>query len=198
MYWTLTIHKQYTSLLPIVDYTCRALAYILCPLVGTTEHHVKNAKDFSTYMAGIIIEKEEVFNSHDVVFLFTNTPIDKALDVICSRLKNVSKFKNRTKLLISDIIDLFKFVRTTYFSFCRKIYKQTFGMAVCNSISPIVVNLYKEFLEQHTIATTSVTCASRLWKRHVEYILEISKKGQEDNLTQQLNQADATGSIKFT
>ena len=44
-------------------------------------------------MVGIMIEEEEIFNSHIVVSLFTNTPIDKALEVICSRLEKDSKQK---------------------------------------------------------------------------------------------------------
>ena len=32
--------------------------------------------------------------------------------------------------------------------------------------------------------TAPVTCALRLWKRYVDNILEIIKKGQVDNLTQ--------------
>ena len=63
-------------------------------------------------------------------------------------------------------------------------------------VSIIVASLYMKFMELHTIATTPVTCASHsgnyMWK-----YLEIIKKGQ-DYLTQHLNQADATGNIKFT
>ena len=41
-------------------------------------------------------------------------------------------------------------------------------------------------------------CAPKLWKRYVDDILEIIKKGETENLTQHLNQIDPTGSIKFT
>ena len=44
-------------------------------------------QDFSTCIAGFMTEEEELFNSRDVVSLFTNTPIDKVLEVICSRLE---------------------------------------------------------------------------------------------------------------
>ena len=47
------------------------------------------------YMAGIMIEEEQMFNTHDVVSRLTNTQLDKALEVICCRLeKDSSKFKN--------------------------------------------------------------------------------------------------------
>ena len=52
LYCTPKIHKANNPLRPIVDYagsigynTSRALADLLGPLVGTTEHHVKNSKE---------------------------------------------------------------------------------------------------------------------------------------------------------
>ena len=55
-----------------------------------------------------------LFNSKDIVPLFTNTPIDKTLEVICSRLEKDIKIKNKTRLLALDILELLKFVLTTY------------------------------------------------------------------------------------
>ena len=50
--------------------------------------------------------------------------------------------------------------------------------------------MYMDLLEQHTIASAS---RLRIW--HMDDVLEIIKKGQVDNITQHLNQADVTGSI---
>ena len=144
------------------------------------------------YMTRNRIEEEEMFNSHNVVSLFTNTPIDKALELICSRLEKDSKLK---KIFVPDIIELLKFVLlTTYISFGGKVYQQKFG----SSVSQIVANLYMEGLEQHAIATAPIMCAPRLWKRFVDDILEVIKKEQVDNPTQHLNPFDVTGSITFT
>ena len=38
-------------------------------------------------MTWIMIDEEEMLNSHDVVPLFINTSINKALEVICSSLE---------------------------------------------------------------------------------------------------------------
>ncbi|XP_072048952.1 uncharacterized protein [Amphiura filiformis] len=65
-------------------------------------------------------------------------------------------------------------------------------------VSPVVANLYSEFLEQHALATAPLDCRPRLWKRYVDDILEIVKEDQVDNLTSHLNQSDPTDSIKFT
>ena len=40
--------------------------------------------------------------------------------------------------------------------------QQKFGMVIGSPVSPVVVNLYMEFLEQHAIATAPVACAPQL------------------------------------
>ena len=112
IYGTPKIHKPGNKVRPIVDYTgtigyqtSRTLADILSPMVGTSEHHVLNSKHLSESLAEVIIEEGEIFNSHDVVSLFTNTPIDQSLDVIRTRLQGDSSLKDRTLLSVDDIID---------------------------------------------------------------------------------------------
>ena len=55
--------------------TSRALADLLNPLIGNTEHHVKNSKDLTEELSGMFKEENEIFNSHNVVSLFINTPM---------------------------------------------------------------------------------------------------------------------------
>ncbi|XP_053372991.1 uncharacterized protein LOC128546467 [Mercenaria mercenaria] len=55
-----------------------------------------------------------------------------------------------------------------------------------------------EFLEQQAIATAPLDCRPKLWKRYVDDVLEIIRKGQVQNLTEHLNKVDTTGSIQFT
>ena len=53
-------------------------------------------------------------------------------------------------------------------------------------------------LEQQTIATAPIDCKPKLWKRYVDDILEIIKRGKLEALTDHLNGIDKTKSIKFT
>ncbi|XP_072028489.1 uncharacterized protein [Amphiura filiformis] len=46
--------------------------------------------------------------------------------------------------------------------------------------------------------TVPIDCRSKLWKLYVDDVLEIVKQGSVDQLTEHLNKADDTGSIKFT
>ncbi len=87
---------------PIVDYTGSigyntsiSLADILNPIVGVTEHRVKNSFELAEDLCDVIIEEDEQFISHDVVSLFTNTPIDECLNIIRDRLDKDQDLKNR-------------------------------------------------------------------------------------------------------
>ncbi|XP_066300839.1 uncharacterized protein [Branchiostoma lanceolatum] len=194
MYCTPKIHKPGNPLRPTVDYTgsigyntSRALADLLAPLVGNTKHHIKNSKHLADEMSSILVEEGDMFLSHDVVSLFTNTPIPETLDIIKRRLQADTDLKNRTNLTVDDIIELLTFiVTTTYFCFRGEIYQQKFGTAMG---SP---------LEQQAIATAPVNCTPKLWKRYVDDVLELLKRGAEQQLTDHLNTIDSTGNIKFT
>ena len=206
MYCTPKIHKTGNPLRPIVDYTgsigyrtSRSLADILGPLVGKSQHHLNNSRDLAKEMDSIMIEEDEMFISHDVVSLFTNIPVDLALQVIRDRLVADKDLKHRTLLSVDDIMELLKFVvTTTYFSFRGVIYQQKFGTAMGSPVSPILANLFMEWLEQQAIATAPVDCKPRLWKRYVDDILEVMKRGKVGQLTDHINTIDPTGNIKFT
>ncbi|XP_072041861.1 uncharacterized protein [Amphiura filiformis] len=206
LYCTTKIHKQGDPIRPIVDYigsigyqTSKALAEILSPLVGTTEHHVTNSKQLAEELTGVLIDDGDIFNSHDVVSLFTNTPIDKTLEIIRDRLTKDTTLPERTRLNATDIMELLEFIlTTTYFSFRGNIYRQKFGAAMGSPVSAIVANLYMEWLEQQAIATAPLDCAPKYWRRYVDDVLEVIRKDTTEKLTDHLNKVDETGNIKFT
>jgi len=72
-------------------------------------------------------------------------------------------------LEIDDIMELLEFVMTTtYFTFWGVIYQQRFGTVMGTPVSPIIANLFMEWLEQRAIATAPVNCRPRLWKRFMD------------------------------
>ena len=100
---------------------------------------------------------------------------------------------------IGYIMELLEFVvTTTYFTFRGVIYQQKFGTAMGSPVSPIIANLYMEWLEKRAIATAPVNCRPRLWKRFVDDTLEVINRGSVTQLTEHLNSVDSTGSIRFT
>ena len=85
IYCTLKIHKPANPLRPIVDYTgsvtyniARALADLLNPLMGNTEHHLKDTKQFVSKVKELKLGPNDMLVSHDVVSLFTKVPIQSA------------------------------------------------------------------------------------------------------------------------
>ena len=131
----------------------RLLSDILAPLVGNTAQHVKNSQHLAEEVAEILIEIDENFLSHDVVSLFTNIPIQKALVIVRSRLNADPTLKDRTKLSVDDIMELLEFIlTTTYMTFRGQIYNQKFGTAMGSPVSPIIANLVMENLEQQAVA----------------------------------------------
>ena len=197
MYGSPKIHKEGVPLRPIVDYTqtiayrvSRELANILQPLVGKTEHHTENSQELVNEMTKLRVEGES-FVSYDVVSLFTKTPIK----IITKRLENDKTLQKRTNLNVDDIIELLKFVlETTYFRYEGEIYQQKFGVAMGSLVSPIVVNLYMEDLEQKIIATAPVDCQPRNWKRYADDVICLVHTGKAKKL-QHMNTVDPTGCI---
>ena len=98
-------------LLPIVNSigtisyrVAKYLAKVIFPLVGRTEHHIKNSKDCATDVTEIRIEPDEELRSYDMSALFTSVPVDKALNIIRERLKEDHILSDRTPLDPDDII----------------------------------------------------------------------------------------------
>jgi len=62
--------------------TLRFLADILSPPIGNTEHFVKNSRHLAEEIANLEVDTDDILISHDVVSLFTNTPVKESLDII--------------------------------------------------------------------------------------------------------------------
>ena len=125
--------------------------------------------------------------------------MELTLKIIREKLEQDPNLGKRTRLTVGDIMELVEFIlTTTYFSSKGNIYQQKKGVAMGSPLSPIAVDLFMEWLEQEAIATAPQHCKSRLWKRYVDDVLEIIKRGEAENLTKHLDQIDPTGSFKFT
>lgn len=109
IYGTPKIHKKDTPLRPIVDSIgsvtynlSKALVEIIKPLLEKTEHHCKNSKKLAQDLNNITVQKDEILISHDVVSLFTKTPVDVTLHIVKERLKEDRTLKKRTDLTVDD------------------------------------------------------------------------------------------------
>ncbi len=81
------------------------------------------------------------------------------MEVIRDRLKKDSQWREITQLDVDDVIILLEFtLTTTYFRFRGVIYRQAFGTAMGSPVSPLVADLYMEYLEETAIAAAPLNC----------------------------------------
>ena len=67
---------------------------------------VQNSRDFAEEIRGIQLENDEVLASFDVSSLFTNVPVNEAVEVIQERLIEDETLQGRTDLSPVEIADL--------------------------------------------------------------------------------------------
>ena len=180
------IHKPDTPLRPIVS-SCGSVTYgvakelakILKPLVDKSPHHINSTQDFVEQVKHITLVPGECLSSYDVSALFTSVPIDPDLKIIKDLLVKDHTFKDRTVIGIDDIILLLEFcLKNTYFSFQGQFFEQVQGAAMGSSVSPIVANLYMEYLEQKALRTAPHP-TPRFWHRYVDDTFVIHKEANK-------------------
>jgi len=165
---------------------------------GTTEHHVKNSRHLADFMKDFTIDDDDSFVTHDVLALFTNTPIPETLNYIRHKLENDVTLCNRTNLNKDDIMELLELIcSTTYLNFDGTTMQQKFGTAMGSPVSALIANFYMEKLEHKALQTAAADCRPKIWKRYVDDVLDVIKKHTVKNFTDDLNSIDYNNSIKF-
>ena len=153
----LKIHKADVPLRPIVSCLntfaydlSSCLANILSSLTGNSEHTVTNSARFVSIVSNETTLDNEIMVSFDVESLFTNVPIDAAVQVALQKLENGPCLADRTTLTPTPIADLLTLVlRSTYFQYNGLIYEQKDGATMGSPVSAvfILVKRYYTFLK---------------------------------------------------
>ena len=167
------IHKSDTLLKPIVS-SCGSVTYgvakelakILKPLVGKFPHHINNTQDFVEQVKHITLVPGECLSSYDVSALFTSVPVDPALNIIRYLLEKDHTHKERTVLAVKDIIQLLEFCLKKHVLLLPwPVLWTGWGCGHGFPVSPIVANLYMEYLEQKAlgIAPTPLGFGVGMW-----------------------------------
>ncbi|CAF4578159.1 unnamed protein product [Rotaria sp. Silwood2] len=157
-------------------------------VVCNTSNFIKNIRD-------VKLNQDEHLASLDIQDLYTNIPVNKAIDITLERIVESKKLDNLpfTKTDIKELLDLT--LKNSYFQFNGKFYKQKTGLPMGNTLSPILADIYMdEYQKQHL---HEVNIPNKIW-RYVDDILIITKmnKPELDQYVYDLNKI--RGTIKFT
>ena len=173
----------------------KELSRIIKPLVGSTEHHVNNSKEFIEEIKKIKLEEGESITSYDVSALFTSVPITSALDIINNKLQQDADLHNRTNMTTANIIELLDFcLNNTYFTFQGVFYQQTKGAAMGSPVSPIVANIFMEAFESRALSTA--LHSPKFWRRYVDDTCVIQDQAHKEEFLHHINSVD--NAIQFT
>jgi hypothetical protein len=130
----------------------------LKPVVGKTEHHVVNSKEFVTKMEQIRLGKNDILISFDVISLFTNVPVEEACNIAKERLLSDIALPQRTNHSPENLYDLLKLcLTTTCFQWREKFYEQQTALqweVHCRLLC--MANLFMEEFEKKALATATL------------------------------------------
>ena len=79
---------------------------------------MRNSAHFVKEMEGIRLQEDEILASFDMTSLFTNTPVDEAVDVIRNKLQGDETLEERITLSLNRVAELLELcLRSTLFSY---------------------------------------------------------------------------------
>ncbi|XP_062713754.1 uncharacterized protein LOC134290604 [Aedes albopictus] len=153
------LHKEGRPLRPVVSTIGSAtyqmaqyLAGVLENVVGKPEHHVKTSFEFAQQITGMQIPEEHMLFSLDVKSLYTNVPVQYAMECIEARWSEVARYTKIDKRSFLDATRLG--LDSTFFNYRGVTYTQTFGVPMGSPLSPVIANIVMERLEQESIQRT--------------------------------------------
>ena len=152
-----------TALYPIATF----LHEIISESVPHSIGHVNNSFELYNSLTRKEIPESHILISLDVISLFTNVPIDLAVEGIRKRWSYIEK---NTKIPIDEFISAIEFIlSSTFFSFNNIIYKQTHGMPMGSPLSPIIADIVMQDLKSHAMNILKLDIP--LYKRYADDII---------------------------
>ena len=198
MYGLVKTHKANNPLRPIISSVgsisyklSKWLANKLSPLVGTISNsHIKNSSDLVDKLKSHHGNYKLI--SFDVNSLFTKVPVHDLLEFLKEEICKLDiPFSNNCfmELLKLCVLD-------NHFVVNDKYFKQTFGFAMGNCLSPILANLYMEFFETRILP--QICDFPLIWYRYVDDIIVLWPMDKDPmNFLEKLNKLIESISFKI-
>ena len=168
---------------------------ILSPLTGNSDFTMTNSAHLASIISSEKIQDHEIMVSFDVESLFSNFPIDGAVQAALRKLESDPTLSDRTTLTPAQIADLLDFVlRSTYSQSNGSIYEQREGTAMGIPVSAVIANFYMEIFKEKGIE--SAPCKPKIWKRYVDDTFTTLDRDRVVSFLQHLNSQQPI--IRFT
>lgn len=198
LYGLLKSHKADKPMRPIVNTRC-SMGFLLAEKVTeilTTardtglRYNVLNSRMACDRIRDTSILPDEKLYSLDIVSMFTNITVDRAIHSVTKRQKEIRADNEIIKL----IIDVIKFVciQSTEIRFNDQIYKQIKGLRMGSSLSPILADFVVEDMLDNAFTTIE---RPRLLMKYVDDLLCILETDEAERFFNALNNCDPN--IKF-
>jgi hypothetical protein len=142
---------------------------LISPLVGQSDHHIRNSEAFIQKLHDIQLTKADTLVSFDVVSLSTKVSLDYTLQLLSGRYQ-------------MQTVDLIKHVLTSTYFLCNgSFYEQKDGVAMGSPLAPVIANLYMEhFVKQ---AISSAAKKPTTWCRYVDDTFVVRPHGKDERQT---------------
>lgn len=195
-------HKHNLPMRPI-SASCNVPCFELSKFIGvilknlvSLEYNIPNSIELKRKLEDVIIDRDEIMISFDVVSLFTNIPIHLAIKNIMDqwhKLKDYTAIDKRTFLKILQ----FCLNENNYFNFDDKIYQQQYGMPMGNPLSPTIANIILDTLLDDAIKELNAkNIQIKFLTKYVDDLFAVIKKADEEIILDTLNAYH--NKIKFT
>ena len=196
MYGLVKTHKPGQPLRPIISSigsvsygVSKWLTKLLSPLIGTISNsNVMNSVDLLDKIRNHSDPCKLI--SFDVNSLFTKVPVYDVLNYLRDDLHKLDlPVSNEIFIKLIDLC-----VADNVFTVQNSFYRQTFGLAMGNPLSPVLSNLYMEYFETRFL--TKICTFNLPWYRYVDDILCLWPKTENSHVfLEKLN--DLVPSITF-
>jgi len=159
------------------------LQKILTENIPHTFSHVENSFQLIEKLKNLQFDDNYILISLDVISLFTNIPLDLALESVSRRWELVSR---NCSIPHNEFITGLKMIlESTYFLFDNQMFKQNFGTPMGSPLSPIIADLVMRDLEERSLRTLGFGVP--FYARYVDDIVMAVRSEKVDEVSRKFN-----------
>ena len=185
MYGNPKVHKpledgnpKYRPVISAIRTPGYKIAKFLVPLLTPITSNEFTAVDSFTFSKEIAdLDCSQYMCSLDVESLFTNLPVNEAIDICVNELyTNKTVINNLSKPEFKHLLELS--AKDSFFLFNKKFYKQVDGVAMGGPLGPSLANGFLSYYEKLWLATCPDEYKPTYYRRYVDdiFVLFPSKK----------------------